>query len=557
MPDATVMEQIVSLCKRRGFVYPASEIYGGLNGFWDYGPLGVLLKNNIRDWWWRNMVICPPIGPDGHPVEMVGIDTAIIQNPKTWVASGHAAGFSDPMVDDKQTQGRYRADHLYGLLPSIQTSALLEIIKVTGEPPAPPIPVATCIASTPSEAIAIFQNDRKVQKLFGIKDVTPAYKHDDGTQVVDAVVRGKRDQFSVMSLFNPLFNGRFEKFPSPTTGNFGALTEPRQFNLMLGTDIGAVDPVHAYLRPETAQGIFLDFKNIVDTTRVKIPFGVAQIGKSFRNEVTPRNFIFRSREFEQMEMEWFCHPDEAKTWYEFWKAERMKWWRSLGVSESNLRFRDHEQDELSHYSKMTVDIEYKYPFTAPDFGELEGIAHRGEYDLKQHQQHSGQKLEYFDQELQLKLKEQGASEDEIRAKSRYLPNVIEPASGLTRAVLVLLCEGYTPDESRPSKMYLKFDPKFAPIKCGIFPLVNKEGMPETAEKMYLDLRQHFTCEYDPKQNIGKRYARMDEIGTPYCITIDGQTAQDQTVTVRERDSMTQQRVASDKIFTYLQDRLVK
>jgi glycyl-tRNA synthetase len=324
---------------------------------------------------------------------------------------------------------------------------------------------------------------------------------------------------------------------------------------MLASEIGAVDPIKAYLRPETAQGIFLNYKNVIDTTRVKVPFGVAQIGKSFRNEVTPRNFIFRSREFEQMEMEWFCHPDEARKWYDFWKVERMRWWRSLGVKEENLKFRDHEQDELSHYSKMTVDIEYKYPFTAPDFGELEGIAHRGEFDLTQHQQHSGQKLDYFDQELQLKLKEQGASPEEIKAKSRYVPNVIEPASGLTRAVLVLLCEAYTEDPNRPSGVFMKFDPKMAPIKAGIYPLVNKDGMPEVAEKLYMDLRTKFMCEYDAKQAIGKRYARMDEIGTPYCVTIDGETLKDQSVTIRERDTLAQQRVALDKVEVFLRDRL--
>jgi glycyl-tRNA synthetase len=258
-----------------------------------------------------------------------------------------------------------------------------------------------------------------------------------------------------------------------------------------------------------------------------------------------------------MEMEWFCHPDEARTWYEFWKSERMRWWRSLGVKEENLKLRDHAQDELSHYSKMTVDIEYKYPFTAPDFGELEGIAHRGEFDLTQHQKHSGQKLDYFDQELQLKLKEQGASPEEIKAKSRYVPNVIEPASGLTRAVLVLLCEGYTADPNRPSGEYMRFDPKMAPVKAGIFPLVNKDGMPEVAEKLYMDLRTKFMCEYDPKQSIGKRYARMDEIGTPYCITVDGDTLKDQSVTIRERDTLQQQRVSLDKVDTYMTERLLK
>jgi glycyl-tRNA synthetase len=287
-----------------------------------------------------------------------------------------------------------------------------------------------------------------------------------------------------------------------------------------------------------------------------VPFGIAQVGKAFRNEVTPRNFIFRSREFEQMEMEWFCHPDEAEKWYEFWKQQRMNWWRSLGVSESRLRLRDHEKDELSFYSKMTVDIEYQYPFTAPDFGELEGIAHRGEYDLSQHAKHSNQKLDYFDQDLQLRLKEQGASPEEIKAKSRYVPNVIEPASGLTRAVLVLLCEAYRHEKGRQgTEEMFSFKPRFAPVKCGIFPLVNKDGMPEVAEKLYLDLRTHFTCEYDPKQSIGKRYARMDEIGTPFCVTVDGQTKDDQTVTLRERDSMRQERVSLDKVLPYIKEHL--
>src|SRR5438876_8769085 len=250
-------------------------------------------------------------------------------------------------------------------------------------------------------------------------------------------------------------------------------------------------------------------------------------------------------------MEMFCHPDKARKWYEFWKSERMKWWRSLGVAAENLQFRDHAPDELAHYSKMTVDIEYKYPFTSPDCGELEGIAHRGCFDLTQHQQHSGQKLDYFDQELQIKLKEQGASAEEIKAKSRYIPNVIEPASGLTRAVLVLLCEGYAEDPNRPSGVFFRFDPKMAPIKAGIYPLVNKDGMPEVAEKLYLDLRTKFMCEYDPKQAIVKRYARMDEIGTPYCITIDGETVKDQTVTVRERDTLQQERIALDQVKNYL------
>jgi glycyl-tRNA synthetase len=514
MADATtnnVMEQIVSLCKRRGFVYPASEIYGGIRGFWDYGPLGVLLKNNVRDWWWRNMVEVPPIGPDGHPVDMVGIDTAIIQHPRTWEASQHTVNFNDPMVDDRDTKARYRADHVKVLVPR------------DGQ----------------GNSYAFVDDREAAEKKI---------KRDARRNVADY------DETVLTSL--PL--DAYAKVVGPDTKTPGTLTEPRAFNLMLDTYPGPIrdEENKAYLRPETAQGIFLNFKNVVDTTRVKIPFGIAQVGKSFRNEVTPRNFIFRSREFEQMEMEWFCHPDEARKWYEFWKVERMNWWRSLGVKESNLRLRDHADDELSHYSKMTVDIEYLYPFTAPDFGELEGIAHRGCFDLTQHQTHSGQKLDYFDQDLQLKLKEQGASPDEIKAKSRYIPNVIEPASGLTRAVLVVLCEAYRREPGRQgTEEYLSIKPQFAPIKAGIFPLVNKEGMPEIAEKIYLDLRQTMTCEYDPKQSIGKRYARMDEIGTPFCVTVDGETLTNQTVTVRERDSMAQERVAIDKLKPYLAEKM--
>ena len=532
MADSSVMEKLVSLCKRRGFIYPASEIYGGLNGFWDYGPLGVLLKNNIRDWWWRNMVITPPIGPDRHPVDIVGLDSSIIQHPKTWVASGHVGGFSDPMVDDRESKQRYRADHLWAIFPALAgvTYGIAFIASSVGE--------AKQIAQT----LAIAETRK------GAKSAISG----------EASNRLRRiDDFNYTLLEAPKWQERQRgEVIGPHASTPGTLTEPRQFNLMLGSEVGAVDPVKVYLRPETAQGIFLQYKNILDTTRVKIPFGVAQVGKSFRNEVTPRNFIFRSREFEQMEMEWFCHADDARKWYDFWKQQRMDWWRSLGVADANLRFRDHAPDELSFYSKMTVDIEYKYPFTAPDFGELEGIAHRGEYDLTQHSTHSGQKLDYFDQDLQLKLKEQGVGPEEVKARSRYIPNVIEPASGLTRAVLVVLCEAYRHEPGRQgTEEMLSIKPQFAPIKCGVFPLVQKEGMPETAEKLYLDLRQHFTCEYDAKQSIGRRYARMDEIGTPFCVTVDGQTAQDQSVTIRSRDSMQQQRIGLDQVLNYLQEQI--
>ena len=450
-PDKS-MDDIVALCKRRGFVYPASEIYGGLNGFWDFGPLGVQLKNNLRDDWWRNMVESPPVGPDGHPLQIVGLDSAIIQNPQTWVASGHVSGFNDPMVDCRACKARFRADQLDE-----------------------------------------YESPLKPSKKAG--------QHD------------KCD-----------------------------LTEPRAFNLMFETYVGAIrdEENKAYLRPETAQGIFLNFKNVLDTMRVKVPFGIAQVGKAFRNEVTPRNFIFRSREFEQMEMEWFCPPAESAQWYEFWKDQRMQWWRSLGIKAANLRFRDHEPDELAHYSQMCVDVEYRYPFTAPGFGELEGIAHRGCFDLTQHQEHSRQKLEYFD----------------AATKQRYLPHVIEPASGLTRGVLVLLCEAYTPTPDRQgSKAVMKFLPRLAPIKAAVYPLVNKDGMPQLARNLYLDLRSRYVVEFDVKQSIGKRYARMDEAGTPFCFTIDGQTLDDRTVTVRDRDTQQQQRIGIDKVADFLAEKI--
>jgi glycyl-tRNA synthetase len=324
----------------------------------------------------------------------------------------------------------------------------------------------------------------------------------------------------------------------------GTLTEPRQFNLMFRTFVGATggDDNVAYLRPETAQGIFLSYRSVLDTSRVRMPFGIAQVGKAFRNEVTPRNFIFRSREFEQMELEWFCAPEEAGEWLDFWTRRRVEWWRSLGVRAENLTLRRHDAEELAHYAKTghgTYDIEYRYPFTDPGYGELEGIAHRSSFDLEQHQEWSGTKMEYFDPET----------------RRRFVPHVVEPASGLTRGVLVLLCEAYDVDESRPSPEILRFEPRLAPIKAGIFPLVAKAGMPEIAEKLYLDVRQRHTAQYDAKQSIGKRYARMDEAGTPFCFTIDGQTVEDQTVTVRDRDSGGQDRIALARVLPYLAERL--
>jgi glycyl-tRNA synthetase len=327
---------------------------------------------------------------------------------------------------------------------------------------------------------------------------------------------------------------------------------------MFKTYIGATateDDV-AYLRPETAQGIFVQFKNVVDTTRVKVPFGIAQTGKSFRNEVTPRNFTFRSREFEQMEMEFFCHESEARQWYEFWRDARMAWWKSLGLEGENLQLREHETDELAHYAKSgagVCDVEYRFPFTYPGFGELEGVAHRSNFDLSEHQKHSRQNLEYFDADRG-ELLPNGAKKGE-----KYLPHVIEPAAGLDRGVLAVLCEAFTEDASRPSPELMKIHPRIAPVKAAVFPLVNKEGMPETSEKLHAELQRRFGLrgfiEHDVKQSIGRRYARMDEAGTPYCFTVDGETAASQTVTARDRDTGGQERIALDRVGDWLGEKL--
>jgi len=511
----TSMDDLVALCKRRGFIYPASEIYGGLNGFWDFGPLGTELKNNLRDAWWHDTVRCPPIGPDGQPVSIVGVDTAIIQNPTVWEASGHVGGFSDPMVDCRETKSRYRADHL--TIFGIEDNASKDIIG--------PYFAAVADVDDASDEELLDAHRKAVQQIIKKNDLDDAF-----------TVRRVRD-----GIDDPTVR---EATIAPGATKRGTLTEPRQFNLMFRTFIGATsgDDNVAYLRPETAQGIFLNFKNVLDTMRVRVPFGIAQIGKSFRNEVTPRNFIFRSREFEQMEMEWFCHPDEAKTWYEFWVDARHRWWTSVGLTDANMLLRTHDTDELAHYAKTgqgTTDIEFRYPFTAPGFGELEGIAHRTDFDLRQHQEHSGVKLEYFDQDR----------------NERYLPHVIEPAAGLSRGVLALLCEAYTPDPDRPSKVYMKFAPRIAPIQAAIFPLVAKDGMPEIAQKIYDDLRTSYAVQLDVKQNIGKRYARMDEAGTPYCFTVDSDTLTDQTVTVRHRDTLAQERIGVDQIHAFLAERI--
>ncbi len=512
------MDAIMALCKRRGFIYQASEIYGGINGFWDYGPLGTMLKRNLREAWWQDMIMNPcwgRKGPFGEKLRCLALETCIIQHPKVWEASGHVAGFNDPQGDCKESKKRYRADQL----------------------------TALGLRGDKQGFIYAFISDDEDSKSQAVKKLEKEKKR--------SVEESELDFCSFMSLSAEEIGVTV----GPDVKRAGTLTPPRQFNLMFHSYTGAIfdEENKVFLRPETAQGIFVQFKNVVDTNRVKMPFGIGNTGKSFRNEITPRNFTFRSREFEQAELEFFCHPSESQQWYAFWRDFRMEWWQSLGLSGGNLRLREHAKDELSHYSTGTSDVEYRFPFTSPEFGEQEGVAHRGCYDLDQHQKHSGVKLEFFDTERGETLPN-GSKKGE-----RYLPHVIEPAAGIDRGVLAIICEAYTRDESRPSPEIMRFHPRLAPIKAAVFPLVNKDGMPEVAEKLHEELQQKFgrvgLIDTDPKQSIGKRYARMDEAGCPFCFTIDGDTLKDQTVTVRDRDTGAQERIAIDKVSGYLRERL--
>jgi glycyl-tRNA synthetase len=482
------MDKLVSLCKRRGFLFQSSEIYGGLNGFWDYGPLGVELKRNIKEAWWRDMVtahddLAAPAGaPDAY--EMVGLDCSIIMHPQVWKVSGHYDLFVDKMVDCRTEgcKGRFRIDH---------------------------IPTSEC-------------------------PLKPS-KHP-----------GEHDKCQ--------------------------LTQPRDFNLMFKTIVGALGSEEdaAFLRPETAQGIFVNFKNVLDSTRVRVPFGIAQMGKSFRNEITPRNFTFRSREFEQMEIEFFCHPKSSRDWYQFWRDRRMKWYTDLGLAGERLRLREHEAAELSHYSCGTADIEYAFPFLAKgEFGELEGIAHRGDFDLRSHME--GKLDPNSKPELRVELgsdgkpRHRGSGKDltyrDDLSNERYTPHVIEPSAGADRATLAFLCEAYHEDQAPDDKgemqtrVVMKLHPRIAPVKAAVFPLVKKDGMPEVAHEIYRALKKHMNVFYDEKGAVGRRYRRQDEAGTPFCVTVDGQTLQDRTVTIRDRDTLQQWRVKVDDVVSEIQQRL--
>jgi len=436
------MDKLVSLCKRRGFIFQSSEIYGGLGSVWDYGPLGVELKKNLKDRWWRAMVHARD--------DIEGLDAGILMHPRVWEASGHVAGFTDPLVDCKQCKQRFRGDD-----PRIK--------------------------GTPGQS--------------------------DGQ--------------------------------CPACGSRGTLTAPRLFNLMFKTFMGPVeeDAAVVYLRPETAQGIYVNYLNVLQASRQKIPFGIAQIGKAFRNEITPGNFIFRTREFEQMEMQFFVRPGTDVEWFEFWRHERMAWHVALGIRPERMRFHQHGPDELAHYAKAAYDIEYEFPF---GWNEFEGIHDRTDFDLTRHQQASGKKLEYFDQER----------------NERYLPYVVETSVGADRTALALLCDAYHEEQVEgETRVVLRLAPSLAPIKAAVLPLVNREGMPEMAKRIHDDLRGRLTVFFDDGGSIGRRYRRQDEAGTPFAITVDGQSVQDGTVTVRQRDTLVQDRVSADAVAAWLAERV--
>ncbi|RMH63244.1 MAG: glycine--tRNA ligase [Calditrichaeota bacterium] len=425
------MDKIVSLAKRRGFIFQSSEIYGGINSCYDYGPLGVELKKNVKELWWKSMVY------EREDVE--GVDASILMHPRVWEASGHVEGFTDPMVDCKVCKSRFREDKI-------------DISK-----------------------------------------------------------------------------------PCPVCGNRDSFTEARQFNLMFKTYMGPVEDSAniVYLRPETAQGIFVNFHNVREASRQKLPFGIAQIGKAFRNEITPGNFTFRTREFEQMEMQYFVKPGEDEKWFEYWKQTRMDWYKRLGLNPDKLRFHEHGKDELAHYAKGAFDIEYQFPF---GWNEVEGIHNRTDFDLGRHAEYSGKDMRYFDE----------------AAREKYIPYVIETSIGCDRTVLTCLIDAYTEEEER---VVLKFAPALAPIKAAVFPLVKKDGMPEIARKIVEELKGDYRVFYDESGSVGRRYRRMDEAGTPFCITVDNETLENQTVTVRERDSMEQIRVPQNELKKYLDEKL--
>ncbi len=485
-----VIEKIISLSKRRGFVFQSSEIYGGLNGCWDYGPHGVELLKNIKEEWWKFMT---------YREDVEGLDASILMHPKVWEASGHVENFTDPMVDCKQCKSRFRLDVLSDQVNEKKKKKAVEALKES-----------------------LKENAVLVNKI-------------------DSINSGADENENFEKLLTDQETGTYllAELNCPMCGNKGTFTAARQFNLMFKTFIGPVEDSGAvvYLRPETAQGIYVNFLNVQGASRQKLPFGIAQIGKAFRNEINTKNFLFRTREFEQMEMQFFVKPADDKKWYDYWKAERLNWYTSLGMTGVKLRYHDHPKDKLAHYAKEATDIEYQFPF---GWGEIEGIHNRTNFDLNRHEEYSGKSLKYFDEE----------------SKEKFVPFIIETSAGASRSFMAFLVDAYYEEEvNGEQRSVLKFHQKLAPVKAAILPLVNKDGMPEIARGIEKDLRRNFKVFYDDKGAIGRRYRRQDEIGTPYCITIDTQTLEDKTVTVRERDSMNQVRVSNDKLSEYLLKKL--
>ncbi|MAT16845.1 MAG: glycine--tRNA ligase [Planctomyces sp.] len=539
------MEQIVALCKRRGFIFQNSDIYGGQQGFWDFGPLGTELKRNVRNAWYNSMVtqhdeISTPAGAPS-PFQMVGIETSIIMHPNVWKASGHFDLFHDFMVDCKSCKSRFRVDH-------IQTRVLADAATQA------PVACETYIVDVENESGLSKAQQKRLDKA-GNEYGKPTIEQ---TMSLDNYLKSTGGSASAPVAHCPACHGQ--------------LTDPREFNLMFKTTIGALagEEGTAFLRPETAQGMFVNFKNVVDSSRVKLPFGIAQIGKSFRNEITPRNFIFRSREFEQMEMEFFCRPEESFEWYKYWRDRRYKWYADLGISKDNLILRDHAKDELSHYSVGTADVEYAYPFLEQgEYGELEGIAHRGDFDLRSHMEgklvRQGDEL-VVEKDENGQPRHRGSGKDltyfDDQTRERFVPHVIEPAAGADRATLAFICEAYTEDEqpddkgSMQKRTVMKFHPLLAPVKAAVFPLIKKEEMLGPAADLYRELkRAGIASAYAHQGAIGRRYRQHDEIGTPFCITIDGDTVDKGTVTIRDRDTLEQDRVPVDKVVETIRTRL--
>ena len=483
--ETQLMEKLVSLCKRRGFIFQSSEIYGGLNGAWDYGPLGVELLRNIKDEWWKSMT---------YRDNIEGLDAAILMHPRVWEASGHVDNFTDPMVDCKQCKSRYRLDILFE-----ETSV-------------------------------------KKQKDV-LREIDP--QKFQGQQKDEFII----EEFKKLSESSP--NSVLTALSCPSCGNKGTFTDARKFNLMFKTFVGPVEDSGAvvYLRPETAQGIFVNFLNVQSASRQKLPFGIAQIGKAFRNEINTKNFLFRTREFEQMEMQFFVKPGTDDKYFEYWREQRMQWFIDLGMKKEKLQWHQHPPDKLAHYAKDAYDIEYLFPF---GWGEIEGIHNRTNFDLSRHEEFSGKTMKYFDDET----------------KDKFIPFIIETSAGASRSLMAFLVNAYHEEEApsaegqMETRVVLKFNPKLAPIKAAIFPLVNRDGMPEISKKIEHELRPHLRVFYDDSGAVGRRYRRQDEIGTPFCITVDSETLQNQTVTVRERDSMVQERVAIDKLLNYLNNKLI-